>query len=47
MERLGPTEIILLFILFVAPIIISFIIGYFMGKKSGYLKRIQDEESKR
>lgn len=47
MERLGPTEIILLFILFVAPIIISFVIGYFMGKKSGYLKRIQDEESKR
>jgi len=46
MGRLGPTEIILLFILFVAPIIVSFVIGYFMGKKSGYLKRMQEEEKR-
>lgn len=46
MGRVGSTEIILLFILFVAPIIISFIIGYFLGKKSGYLKRIQEEEKR-
>ena len=45
MGRVGPTEIILLFILFVAPIV-SFVIGYFMGKKSGYLKRIQEEEKR-
>ncbi|MEN9336912.1 MAG: hypothetical protein RLZZ500_1899 [Bacteroidota bacterium] len=46
MGRIGPTEIILLFILFVAPIIVSFVLGYFMGKKSGYLKRIQEEEKR-
>jgi hypothetical protein len=43
MGRLGPTEwIVILFSFFLVPTLL-FLIGYYFGKKSGYLKRVKEE----
>ncbi|WP_298139594.1 hypothetical protein [Flavobacterium sp.] len=43
MGRIGTTEIIVILII---PIMI-FLIGYYFGKKSGYIKRVREEDQKK
>ncbi|MFN7045894.1 MAG: hypothetical protein ACK4M1_11925 [Flavobacterium sp.] len=42
----GPFQIILLLITLTFPIILFFL-GYYFGKKSGYNKRVREEELKK
>lgn len=43
MGRIGATELIVIFIILILP----FFIGYYFGKKSGYIKRVKEEDQKK
>jgi hypothetical protein len=43
---IGVAQLLVLFLSLVFPVVIFFI-GYYFGKKSGYLKRIKEEEFKK
>ena len=41
---IGPIQLIIILII---PIIVVFFIGYKIGQKSGYTKRVKEQENKR
>ncbi len=41
---IGPIQLIIILII---PIIVVVFIGYKIGQKSGYIKRVREEENKR
>ncbi len=43
---IGPAQIIIVFFSLVFPIALFFI-GFFLGKKSGYSKRIEEEQTRK
>ncbi len=43
---IGPAQLIFISIFLFIPIIVFFI-GYKIGQKSGYIKRVKEEENKR
>lgn len=45
--RFGPIELLLLGFIFVLMPIFVFILGFYFGKKSGYIKRVKEEDLKK
>ena len=43
---IGPAQILMISLIVIIPII-AFFIGYKIGQKSGYIKRVKEEENKR
>lgn len=43
---IGPSQLLLILFVLIFPVGLFFI-GYYFGKKSGYLKRIKEEELKK
>lgn len=46
MGKIGTVEILLIGFVFILIPFSLFFLGYFFGKKSGYLKRIKEEKAK-